>query len=191
MEARRHRIGPSKTRSQAVGALLVLTCLLGKAQPLHAQGTAFTYQGRLTDAGQPANGSYDMTFALFNTSTGVGTQVGVTVTNVAVPVANGLFTVRLDFGPSFPGADRWLEIGVRANGGQGFTTLSPRQQLSSAPYAVTAGNLSGTLPAGQLSGTLPSALLSGNYSGAVNFVCVQAVPGRAPAPGPRGCHDRN
>ena len=34
---------------------------------------------------------------------------------------------------------RWLEIGVRTNGSLGeFTVLRPRQQLTSAPYAVFA-----------------------------------------------------
>ena len=31
-----------------------------------AQGTAFTYQGRLNDGGNPANGFYDLTFQLWN-----------------------------------------------------------------------------------------------------------------------------
>src|ERR1041385_4248258 len=33
-----------------------------------AQGTAFTYQGRLDNNGAPANGSYDLQFILFNVS---------------------------------------------------------------------------------------------------------------------------
>ena len=32
------------------------------------QTTAFTYQGKLTDGGNPANGSYDLQFALFDIS---------------------------------------------------------------------------------------------------------------------------
>jgi hypothetical protein len=51
---------------------------------LHAQGTAFTYQGRLTDGGSPANGSYDLTFALFSVSSGAG-QVGSTITTRPPP----------------------------------------------------------------------------------------------------------
>src|ERR1022692_3252304 len=90
--------------------LLMLT-LVAVTNNLHAQGTAFTYQGRLNDTGQPANGSYDLTFSLFNTSNGVG-QISGTLTNSAVAVSNGLFTAILDFGANFPGADRWLEISV-------------------------------------------------------------------------------
>ena len=36
----------------------------------HAQGTAFTYQGRLNSGATAANGSYDLPFALFATSSG-------------------------------------------------------------------------------------------------------------------------
>ena len=32
---------------------------------LSAQGTTFSYQGQLTDNGSPANGSYDLRFALY------------------------------------------------------------------------------------------------------------------------------
>ena len=50
-------------------------------------------------------------------------------------VSNGLFTAVLDFGNNFPGADRWLEIKVGTN------TLVPRQKLTPAPYAITAGSV--------------------------------------------------
>ena len=75
------------------------------------QGPAFTYQGRLNSSGDPANGSYDLTIALFSVGSGSG-PVGSTQTNPATAVSNGLFTVALDFDANFPGADRWLEIGT-------------------------------------------------------------------------------
>jgi hypothetical protein len=119
------------------------------------QGTAFLYQGQLTANGSPANGAYDLTFALFN----AGGPTGSLLTNPATAVSNGLFSVALDFGPSvFNGSNLWLQIGVRTNGGGGFTALSPMQPILAAPYAVlaaTAGNLSGPLPAAQLSGAYP------------------------------------
>jgi hypothetical protein len=57
-------------------------------------------------------------------------------------VTNGIFAVNLDFGAnSFNGGARYLEISVRADGsGQGFTTLNPRQPVTSTPYAVRALN---------------------------------------------------
>jgi hypothetical protein len=50
------------------GRIAVALLLLG-AGPLGAQtplGTAFTYQGRLTDGGGPASGAYDFQFILYN-----------------------------------------------------------------------------------------------------------------------------
>src|SRR5215475_16002569 len=80
---------------------LGMAITLATAWHLQAQSTAFTYQGRLDDGGNPANGSYDLTFALCSAASGP-TQLGA-VTNTAVAVSNGLFTVTLDFGNQFPG----------------------------------------------------------------------------------------
>lgn len=65
-----------------------------------AQTTVFTYQGALTDAGNPATGMYDMQFKLFDSvDIATGNQVGTTIDRIGVPVTNGRFTVELDFGP--------------------------------------------------------------------------------------------
>jgi hypothetical protein len=131
-----------------------------------AQTTAFTYQGRLNDLGSPADGSYDLRFALFDDSTN-GSQQGPILTNTATAVTNGLFTVTLDFGSQFPGGDRWLEIAVQTNGVNGFIPLAPRQHLTPVPYALwagTASNLLGTLPAAQLSGAIPATNITGTLS---------------------------
>jgi hypothetical protein len=134
----------------------------------HAQGTAFTYQGRLSAGGNPASGVYDLSFALYDAASG-GTQHGLTVSATAVGVTNGLFTVTLDFGNQFSGSALWLDISVRTNGAVNYTELSPRQPLTPTPYAITAENLDGTLPASQLSGTvplaqIPSAVVTNNES---------------------------
>src|SRR5947209_5745051 len=50
-----------KTNRILLGALLETILSLGGATQLLAQGTAFTYQGRLNDGAAPANGSYDLT----------------------------------------------------------------------------------------------------------------------------------
>ncbi|MBC8095983.1 MAG: hypothetical protein H7Y43_09235 [Akkermansiaceae bacterium] len=104
-----------------------------------AQGTAFTYQGRLNSGGNLVNGRYDFNFALFSAVGGSG-QVGSTQSYTAVPVSNGLFTVVLNFGAIFQGADRWLELSVRTNGVGAFTTLTPRQAVLPTPYAMYAAN---------------------------------------------------
>ncbi|HJZ80045.1 MAG TPA: tail fiber domain-containing protein [Pyrinomonadaceae bacterium] len=119
--------------------LTVVLLMLGSTAAL-AQTTAFTYQGKLADGGNPANGNYDLTFQLFDTeAAGTGTQQGTTLSLTNVAVKGGVFTAQLDFGACascFNGASRFLEIALRPSGGSSFTTMSPRQPLTSTPYAV-------------------------------------------------------
>lgn len=131
------------------------------ALPGSAQTTAFTFQGRLNEGTAPADGSYDLKFTLYDAAGAGGTTIGGPVTNAASVVSAGLFTVTLDFGAGgFTGEDRWLEIAVRTNGGGAFLTLSPRQRLTSTPYAITAA---------QVTGVVPGSSLAGSYTNAVNF----------------------
>lgn len=102
---------------------------------IQAQTTAFSYQGSLKTSGTPANGLFDFEFALFD-SQSAGSQIGSTVSLIGVNVTGGIFTVMLDFGNQFSGANRFLEIRVRPNSGGSFTTLAPRQQLVSTPYSI-------------------------------------------------------
>src|SRR5688572_7278599 len=62
-----------------------------------AQGTAFTYQGRLSDDGTVANGIYDFQFTVYDHEI-EGRVIGRAITLRETPVSNGLFTVTLDFG---------------------------------------------------------------------------------------------
>jgi hypothetical protein len=118
----------------------VLLCLVAAPAAAQGIGTAFTYQGRLTDAGSPPTGVYDFQFTAHDAATG-GSQVGPLVTRGDVSVTGGIFTVSLDFGAVFTGNARWLEIGVRPGASTGaYTALSPRQELTPAPHAVFAGN---------------------------------------------------
>src|SRR5256884_2575957 len=120
--------------------VVVIAILVGATMTL-AQTSSFTYQGRLTDGGTAANGNYDLQFVLFDSLSG-GAQVGSTQTLNTVAVSNGVFTVSLDFGAnSFPGANRFLEISARPTGGS-FTLLTPRQQVTSTPYAIRSANAS-------------------------------------------------
>ncbi len=100
-------------------------------------GDAFTYQGRLSKQGLPLNASADFVFTLKDAGKGGGT-VGSPLLVGNVSVVEGLFTVDLDFGvAAFNGDERWLEIQVRDPSGFGpFTTLSPRQPVRPAPYAL-------------------------------------------------------
>jgi hypothetical protein len=148
----------------------ILALVAGWDNHLYAQGTAFTYQGRLNANGAPANGVYDFRFTVWDANSG-GSIIAGPVTNSPVAVSNGLFVVNLDFGGGvFTGPARWLLIGTRTNGAAvDFTPLSPRQELTPTPYAITSENLAGTLPASQLTGTLPAGLLSGVYGGALTL----------------------
>jgi hypothetical protein len=101
-----------------------------------AQTTAFNYQGKLNDAGVPASGNYQLQFKLFDAAAG-GAQIGATVADVPVTATNGVFSVRLDFDALvFTGANRFLEIAVRHNSSESYTTLSPREQIASTPYSI-------------------------------------------------------
>lgn len=150
--------------------LLLLSLALLAARLAGAQGTAFTYQGRLAQNGALPTGIYDMRFTLHDTLAGVP-QVGGPLSNPTVGVSNGLFTVTLDFGVgAFNGSPRWLQIGVRTNGSAAtHTPLSPRQPVTAAPYAVLAGNVTGNISDGQLSANV--ARLNGNqiFTGLATF----------------------
>ena len=129
-------------KTKPIPLLISIALLLTGASPALAQGTVFTYQGRLNDSNSPANGSYDLHFSLFDFPDN-GNQVSGILQITGVPVTNGLFTTTLDFGsgPFSAGAARWLQIRVRTNGSAGgFTSLVPRQAVTPAPYAIHAGN---------------------------------------------------
>lgn len=127
------------------GTLLLVIMLIATAPvwarpltgPVNMPGpsaTTVSYQGRLADnAGTPLDGSYGMTFALYDAATS-GNPVW-TEDHPAVPVSDGLFVVGL--GSRTAGGiptttwngDRYLEITV------GGETLSPRELIRSVPIA--------------------------------------------------------
>ncbi len=122
--------------------LFVVVVVLGLNQNIWAQsiGTAFTYQGKLMDGGEVANGFYDFEFDLFDHATSGGV-VSTTVVKENVGVYDGYFTVELDFGSVFNGNKRWLAVGVRPGelaDPNVYTPLSPRQELTVAPYSLFA-----------------------------------------------------
>lgn len=120
-----------------------------------------TYQGQLQESGSPVSGNRDMNINLCSALSGpscfpTGTQ-GITATN-------GLYrttftapsTVDLNAGAWY------LEVEVGPSGGP-LTTLSPREQLTSSPYAIAASSV----PAG---GILPGTVADGvNFAGNVGI----------------------
>jgi hypothetical protein len=143
---------------------LIIAAVLSAGALARAQGTAFTYQGQLNDNGAPATGIYDFQFRLALDPLG-NTYVGSPFLTNGLAVNNGLVTTALDFGQGlFTGTNYWLEVNVRTNGGSAYTSLTPLQAVTPAPYAIMANstsNLLGTLPASQLSGPIPASEISG------------------------------
>lgn len=136
-------------------ALFVFAAVLLHFLPgsVFAQGTAFTYQGRLNGSGAPASGLYDFNFTVYDAAVS-GNAVADKVILTGVAVSNGLFTVTLDYGLNvFRAAPRWMEIIVRTNNGSDITILSPRQPMTPGPYAIFAGGAN----AGGLTGLIPPA----------------------------------
>ncbi len=116
--------------------------------------TTVNYQGRLANpAGDPLDGSFAMSFSLWDTPS-AGNLVWGPENHAAVPVAGGLFSVGL--GSQTSGGiptniwdgDRYLEITV------GGETLSPRELIRSVPIAGLALSVS--------SNVLPNAILDDN-----------------------------
>lgn len=122
--------------------LVLLSAIPGQAQGPESQialSTPFAYQGVLRSSGNPVSGTCDFQFSLWDAASS-GAQIGATWPQADVAVTRGLFTVLLDFGASpFQGANRYLEIAVRCPAGSGaYTTLTPRQPLTPAPYSLYA-----------------------------------------------------
>jgi len=88
-----------------------------------------SYQGVLKENGQPVTGSRDMTFALYsddNCTTQLGSEI-----NATVPITNGVFSVELNFGPTyFDGRPVWLGVKVG-------TTRVGCQEILPVPYALS------------------------------------------------------
>jgi len=117
-------------------------------------GSAISYQGKLDKNGVPVNGNCNFIFGLFDALSG-GVQIGSNVIITNQPVSAGLFSVALDFGAgAFNGQARWLSIQVQGPGDVGHTTLTPRQSIASAPYALyaLAGPVTGSQWANDASG---------------------------------------
>ena len=163
--------------SLAAGARADLGGPSNPAAPLAQNGSAFTYQGQLRKNGAPVNASCIASFSLFDAATG-GAQVGGTVTSPTLQVANGLFTIALDFGWNFNGEARWLETAIGC--GEAPTILSPRTALRPAPYAfalpgmrTVPGNNDGGDPTMNVIGGLSNAA-TGNHISADSFNSVVA-----------------
>ncbi len=124
--------------------LMILICLIFvtfNSNRLNAQTpltNTFTYQGELKFNNALANGSFDFEFSVFDVETNGTVLETVTVTGITV--TNGVFTTPITLTMDlFTGNKIWLDIGVRAGGAADpFDPLSPRQAVTSSPYAIHA-----------------------------------------------------
>jgi N-acetylneuraminic acid mutarotase len=97
---------------------------------IDATAESIFYQGRLTDSGSLASGTYDFQFLLKDAATG-GNTVGEAL-KLSLPVQSGVFSASLPWSSSlFSGAARWIEVQVRPAPATGSSTAE-----SEAPYAV-------------------------------------------------------
>lgn len=120
-----------------------LVFALGATLPVQAIPNLINYQGRLTDAaGQPQTGPVSLTFNLYAGAVG-GTPLWGPQVFASTPLVDGYFNVILGndasaraVGTAFSQlSPAYLEIQVGAS-----PPITPRQQILSAPYAVTASN---------------------------------------------------
>ncbi len=118
----------------AAGVLPAGTQSIQQQQPLTLQSTVeatIGYQGHLTDQDDaPLTGTYTMQFELYRASSG-GAPVFESGER-SVQVNDGLFDVGLNVPQAvFDGSPLWLAIIIDGE------TLSPRQQIRPAPYAMS------------------------------------------------------
>jgi hypothetical protein len=159
-----------KLRNTIGKNLSFVAVILLAALAASAQTTSFSYQGRLTDAGSPGNGNFQMQFKLFDAASG-GTQIGTTLTDVPVTAAQGNFSLKLDFGASvFTGADRWIEVAVRRNTGESYTTLDPREKIVSSPYSLRTLSAAQADDAQKLGGVNASEYVTGTNPAGNSFI---------------------
>jgi hypothetical protein len=128
---------PLLLASLAANPLAVVASEKGSTFPI---GSAFSYQGELRSAGQPASGLHDFEACLFDAAgPGGDPAIACSIIEDQPLDAAGRFTLELDFGAQFNGTVRFVEMRVRpgASGGA-FTPLLPRQAIRPTPEALRA-----------------------------------------------------
>ncbi|MGV6852335.1 MAG: hypothetical protein ACWA5R_09200, partial [bacterium] len=115
--------------------LLITTLIWSQIILASPVGSYFTYQGELIKNGAPANGQFDIIVNIYDAQTGGTQQNGQNIPNVTI--TDGIFNVQIDVGDVvFSGDERWFELTVADVGGFNAVTLSPRQLITNAPYAI-------------------------------------------------------
>jgi len=167
-----------KLNGKILTILVLSLAIAAGAVSIAAQTTAFTYQGRLTDGGAPANGNYDFRFQLYNTALNFPTGSPIFLEDV--PVVNGTFSVNLDFSSSVEFRQTaisglLIEIAVRpGTSTESYVALAPRQKITAAPFSIASLTAETAFSAinSQYAATSNVALNSNNLGGlaASNYV---------------------
>ncbi|MBK9656515.1 MAG: hypothetical protein IPO66_14055, partial [Rhodanobacteraceae bacterium] len=146
-----------------------------------ASGATFSYEGRLDDSGQPANGVYDVQLTPFPAET-AGASLASPMVFERVPVNDGRFQLEFEL-PPLQSDQAWVEVGVRDPGTAAFSRIPMRTMAIAAPLIgqcwATTGD-TGSNPASNFLGTTdaqPLALRSANQR--VTQLEAQALPGPA------------
>lgn len=137
----------------------------GLGMPL-AQASTFNYHGTLQDAGQGANGTYEMRLTLYSGASG-GAVLAGPVTVYGIDVMDGNFVTSVDFGPLALTSQGWLAVEVKAGGGD-FVALDVRSpvapEASACPGSWTLDGNAGN-PVGSYIGTADSQTVYINSNG--------------------------
>jgi hypothetical protein len=129
--------------STSLQAALTSTAVVSGSTTAVVAADPISYQGRLSDSGSPASGSYDFQFTLKDAAS-AGNTLGEAI-KMTLSVQSGVFSASLPWSPSlFPGSARWIEVQVRPTPSSGSAVseseapygVLERQRIQSTPYAL-------------------------------------------------------
>jgi hypothetical protein len=129
--------------STSLQAALTSTAVVSGSTTAVVAADPISYQGRLSDSGSPASGSYDFQFTLKDAAS-AGNTLGEAI-KMTLSVQSGVFSASLPWSPGlFPGSARWIEVQVRPTPSSGSAVseseapyaVLERQRIQSTPYAL-------------------------------------------------------
>ena len=166
---------PSRLLKTLLPVLLTIMACLATGKAGAAPPQTINYQGFLTNpTGTPVNTPVVMTFRLYNTASGgaalyTETQLSVSVNNGGFnAIIGAVLPIALPFDVPY-----WLTVAINSD-----PEMSPRQPLSSSPYAFRASMLdsSATIDGARVTGSVASsgsaniatfAMLAGGLQGSL------------------------